>query len=88
MTRNFDYYALAHASRFVRPGAVRIGSTGELDGLESVAFQNTDDQSIALIVLNGASRTRKFSISFRSQRFHHAMEAASVATFVWAGRPE
>lgn len=88
VTRNFDYYALAHASRFVRPGAVRIGSTGELDGLESVAFQNTDDQSIALIVLNGASRTRKFSISFRSQRFHHAMEAASVATFVWTGRPE
>ena len=86
VTRNFDYYALAHASRFVRPGAVRIGSTGELDGLETVAFQNSDDQSIALIVLNGATRARKFSIRFGGQRFHHSMEAASVATFVWAGQ--
>ncbi len=85
VTRNFDYYALAHASRFVRPGAVRIGSTGELDGLETVAFQNSDDQSIALIVLNGATRARKFSIRFGGQRFHHTMEAASVGTFVWAG---
>lgn len=27
VTRNAEYYALAHASRFVRPGAVRLGTT-------------------------------------------------------------
>ena len=40
VTRNVEYYALAHASRFVRPGARRIASTAGVDGLENVAFRN------------------------------------------------
>ena len=27
VTKNLEYWALAHASRFVGPGAVRIGSS-------------------------------------------------------------
>ena len=46
---------LGHASRFVRPGAHRIESTTGVKGLESVAFQNADDGSLALIVLNSAA---------------------------------
>src|SRR6266568_2470872 len=52
VTRNVEYYALAHASRFVRPGARRIASTSGIAGLESVAFRNSDDGSKALIVVN------------------------------------
>jgi len=51
VTRNVEYYALAHASRFVRPGARRVESTSGSDGLESVAFRNADDGSKALIVV-------------------------------------
>src|SRR6267378_7271697 len=51
VTRNVEYYALAHASRFVRPGARRVGSTSGVAGLESVAFRNADDGSKALIVV-------------------------------------
>lgn len=83
ITRNFDYYALAHASRFVRPGAHRIESNSGLDGLESVAFQNADDNSIALVVLNSAADSRRFSVSFGNRTFEHSMPGASVATFVW-----
>ena len=85
VTRNFDYYALAHASRFVRPGAHRIASTTGVDGLESVAFQNADDGSIVLIVLNGADTARRFSVSQDGQAFVYTMADASVATFVWNG---
>ena len=60
ITRNVEYYVLAHASRFVRPGAHRIKSATGINGLESVAFQNSDDNSIALIVLNGANASRRF----------------------------
>jgi glucosylceramidase len=87
VTRNFDYYALAHASRFVRQGAHRIESTSGVEGLETVAFQNSDDDSIALIVLNGSAHTSTFSVSFADKRFTHAMPGASVATFVWKPNP-
>ena len=87
VTRNFDYYALAHVSRFVRPGARRIDSSSGLDGLESVAFQNADDNSIALVVLNSAAAERRFTVTSGAQRFEHSMPAASVATFVWTGTP-
>ena len=87
VTRNFDYYALAHVSRFVRPGARRIDSTSGLDGIESVAFQNSDDHSMALVVVNSATAERRFTVTSAGQSFEHSMPAASVATFVWAGAP-
>ena len=83
VTRNFDYYALAHASRFVRPGAVRIASDSDVARLESVAFQNADDGSIALIVLNGAANAREFTVRIGSRSFRHNLPGASVATYLW-----
>src|SRR5690606_5668374 len=42
VTRNPEYYALGHLSRFVRKGAHRIASSGGAAGVESVAFVNPD----------------------------------------------
>ena len=52
VTRNDDYYVIAHASRFVRPGAQRIESNETDSGLANVAFQNPDDGSLVLILAN------------------------------------
>lgn len=87
VTRNLDYYALAHASRFVRPGARRIESTTGVDRLETVAFHNGDDDSIVLIVLNSAANARHFSVTVGKQSFQHRLPGASVATFVWRASP-
>jgi glucosylceramidase len=78
-----DYYAIGHASRFVRPGAVRIGSTdlGPTD-LETVAFQNLDG-SIALLVLNNADKPAQFSVSWDGKNFPASLKAGSMATYVW-----
>ena len=46
-------WAFAGYSRFVRPGAVRIGTTRSATGLDVTAFRNSDG-SIAVIVLNSA----------------------------------
>lgn len=81
--RNFDYYALAHASRFVRPGAHRIDSSLGQDGIENVAFQNADDESIALVVLNGAASKRQFSVAYQGKNFSYELPAASVLTLTW-----
>jgi glucosylceramidase len=83
ITRNVEYYVLAHASKFVRPGARRIGSSTGIEGLESVAFQNANDSSIALIVLNGADRARRFSVRSAGKSFEYSLLPGAVATFTW-----
>ena len=83
ITRNVEYYVLAHASRFVRPGAYRIESTTGVSGLESVAVQNDDDDSIALIVLNNARRQRHFSVRSSGQAINYTLPRGAVATFAW-----
>jgi glucosylceramidase len=82
VTRNVEYYALGHASRFVRPGAVRIESTAPA-GLETVAFQNTDDQSKVLIVLNDNAQATGFVVKDGDAGASYTLPGGAVATFVW-----
>jgi glucosylceramidase len=79
VTRNVEYYALAHASRFVLPGARRIAST---EGLPNVAFRNPDG-SIALVVANGAASPSAFTVRVGKQAFRYTLPASSVASFTW-----
>jgi len=83
ITRNVEYYVLAHASKFVRPGARRIESTTGDNGLESVAFRNADDGSVVLIVLNDGQQSHQFSVHHAGRSFGYALPAGAVATFTW-----
>ena len=84
VTRNVEYYALAHASRFVRPGARRIESSSDVEGLKSVAFRNADDGSIVVIVYNSAVEPRLFSLKSDRGALRYALRGRSLATFTWA----
>jgi glucosylceramidase len=84
VTRNDDYYVIAHASRFVRQGAQRIESSEAASGLDNVAFRNPDDGSIVLIVANSATNARTMSVRCNGRLFQYTIPARSVATFVWA----
>jgi O-glycosyl hydrolase len=57
-------WAFASYSRFVRPGAVRIGATTSDASLEVSAFRNGDG-STAVIVLNSAHRRKAATFSLR-----------------------
>ena len=83
ITRTDEYYALAHASRFVRPGAHRIASSESGGDLDNVAFLNADDGSLVLLVANSAEQTRRFSVGQGDRSFDYTLPARSVATFVW-----
>ena len=83
VTRNVEYYALAHASRFVRPGARRVESTSGSDGLESVAFRNADDGSKALIVVNTAVLDRSFAVRWAGRSLTYVLPGGSVVTLAW-----
>jgi glucosylceramidase len=83
VTRNVEYYALAHASRFVRPGARRIASSTNVGGLQSVAFRNASDGSKVLIVLNTTALDVPFAIHDGRGAMQYTMQAGSVVTFRW-----
>jgi glucosylceramidase len=83
VTRNVEYYALAHASQFVRPGAHRIASTTNVGGLQSVAFKNSDDGSKILIVLNTGAAEVPFAVHFGGKAILYALPAGAVVTLRW-----
>ena len=85
VTRNVEYYALAHASRFVQPGARRIGSSSGVAGLESVAFRNPDGSRV-LIAVNTATAEQRFAVQWADSRVIYGLPAGAVATLRWLAR--
>jgi glucosylceramidase len=83
VTRNVEYYALGHASQFVRSGAHRIASTTNVSGLQSVAFKNADDGSKVLIVLNTAATEVSFAVHSGGKTILYAIPAGAVVTLLW-----
>ncbi|TWV96785.1 glycoside hydrolase family 30 protein [Chitinophaga pinensis] len=79
--RNVAYYIIGHASKFVRPGAVRIASniTSQLD---NVAFK-TPDGKHALIVVNSGSTPQTFNIQYNGKVVTTSLTNGAVATYIW-----
>ncbi len=81
VTRNRAYYALAHASKFVRPGSIRVASN-EPEKLPNVAFTTPDGRS-ALLVVNTDSSPKIFSVRSHKRIFTAMLGAGAVATYLW-----
>ncbi|NEU09088.1 glucosylceramidase [Flavihumibacter sp. R14] len=79
--RNPAYYIVAHASKFVRPGSVRIHSSLP-EKLSNVAFQ-TPDKKTVLIVLNDGPSDQSFSIRYNGKAFTSSLKPGAVGTYVW-----
>jgi glucosylceramidase len=81
LSRNVSYYIIAHASKFVRPGSVRIASN--LPGnLQNVAFKTPDGKKV-LIVLNDNSSAQTFNIQFNGKMVTSTLDAGAVGTYIW-----
>jgi glucosylceramidase len=80
-TRNAAYYVVAHASKFIRPGAVRIAS-GNLDLLSNVAFKTPQGKKV-LLVLNNSKSDQTFNIRYKSRVVTTTLHSGSVGTYVW-----
>lgn len=70
------YYTLAHFSKFIRPGAVRIGIEHSDDSLIVTAVKNPDD-SIAVVLLNQGTESKEISLSLGDA--HSAMKISAQA---------
>lgn len=84
VTKNVEYYALAHFSKFIKPGAKRVNSTNFDNSLsmQNVAFINPDGSKV-LVVLNGSATTRKFAVKIDDKKIVYSIEPTAVATIVW-----
>ncbi|MEO7766579.1 MAG: glycoside hydrolase family 30 beta sandwich domain-containing protein [Ferruginibacter sp.] len=81
VTRNVAYYIIAHASKFVPAGSVRIGSN-ITSTLQNVAFKTPAGKKV-LIVENDGTALETFNIRFNSKWTSATLAAGAVATYVW-----
>ncbi|MBC8155182.1 MAG: glucosylceramidase [Bacteroidetes bacterium] len=81
VTRNPAYYTVAVASKFVRPGSVRIGSTMP-ETLPNVAFRTPTGQTV-VIVLNTRSSPQSFTIRHQDKATTATLPKGTVGTYVW-----
>lgn len=81
VTRNLAYYTIAHFSKFVRPGSVRIGSDSP-EELPSAAFQ-VKGRKIVLVVANIAGLPQTFNVHFHDKFLVATLQGGAVGTFVW-----
>lgn len=79
--RNPAYYIIAHASKFVRPGSVRMGSNMP-DTLPNVAFKTPNGNHV-LIVLNDSNKDQTFNIKQDSKSLTTYLKGGAVGTYVW-----
>ncbi|MBJ6118676.1 glucosylceramidase [Pontibacter sp. BT310] len=81
VTRNPAYYTIAHASKFVRPGSVRVSSNIPA-GLQNVAFKAPNGDKV-LIVFNEGQDSRTFNISYNGNIVTTSLNRGAVGTYVW-----
>jgi glucosylceramidase len=79
--RNLAYYSIAHASKFVRPGSVRIASNTS-DKLPNVAFKTPDGKRV-LIIANSSDASQDFNIKYQGQEISATLDKGSVGTYIW-----
>jgi len=81
VTRNVGYYIIGHASKFVRPGSVRVESNIAAS-LQNVAFVTPVGKKV-LIVENDGNALERFNIRFKDQWITTSLDAGAVGTYVW-----
>lgn len=80
---NSHYYIIGHLSSVVKPDAVRLGVTDNVQGLMSSAFQNPDG-TMAFVVLNEQDQDQSASLQLPNGKFINLhLPARSVTSLKW-----
>jgi glucosylceramidase len=76
------YYYLAHFSKFVRPGAVRIETSGNVKGVRCVAFK-TPAGGIVAQLINSRKADTEVGLEAGGRSLQVALPAISITTLQW-----
>jgi len=75
------YYVMSHFSKYIRPGAKRIGWESENTDLKITAAQNPDG-SIVVVVLNEENESKNFTLNLGNTSKTIAIDSAALQTLV------
>ena len=75
------YYTMAHFSKFIRPGALRIGMETDDKDLQATAAQNPDG-TIAIVVFNEDDRAKNFTIELNGSSKSISIDPQAIQTIV------
>lgn len=76
---NYEYYEMKHASHFINPGAVYLGTSGSHD--QVLAFQNPD-KSIVLLIAEKEGQAENVTITAGKKTVTVNIPANSLSTVV------
>ena len=76
------YYYLAHFSKFVRPGAVRVPTSGKFTGVRVMVFRTAEKGHVAEL-LNSGTQEDKVNIVSGGKRLRLTLPARSIITASW-----
>ncbi len=76
------YYYLAHFSKFVRPGAVRIETSGSHAGVRCAAFKDTGAGLVAQLI-NSRRADVEVRLDWRGRSLRLILPSISITTCLW-----
>ncbi len=82
ITRCGQFWAFAHFSRHVRRGAKRFESTGSVDAVDHVAFENPQGDKALVIANSGAGKN--VSVKMAGKMADVSLPTNSIATLSWS----
>ena len=77
-----SYYYLGQFSKYVLPGARRIGSSSYTQDLEQIAFQNPDGTRV-LVVMNKSDEDLPAIVRYQNNVAEDRLAAHSIATYIF-----
>ncbi|WNM18079.1 glycoside hydrolase family 30 protein [Flavobacterium capsici] len=80
-TKNVSYYIIAHASKFVPQGSIRIGSS-QISNVSNVVFK-TPDGKYVMIAVNDSTSAQVFNVKFNGKWVLVSLDSGSAGTFIW-----
>jgi glucosylceramidase len=75
------YFVMAHFSKFIRPGAVRIGFNNPEQSLMITAAENPDG-SLAIVILNANKEAKSIKLSLNKQAFDIQINKQAIQTII------
>jgi glucosylceramidase len=82
VTYTGTYWYLAHFSKFVRPGAVRVGTSGGVKGVRAMSFASSDGGYVVEL-LNSLREAVVVNVEFGGKVVGVDLPARSISTVVW-----
>ena len=80
--KRLPYYYIGQFSRYIKPGAVKIGTTKYTEDIKVTGFKNPDGEKV-IVVLNTTNEEKEVTIREDGKGISCSMDAHSITTFIY-----